>query len=187
MTIIMLALDGEAIPLKAIRVSPKMTIETKDKSGQSSSTTKSENGIKAKELSVSGLVDFKNKALLSRIFALAEAKGSGGAGKRYRVACPVAQAINMREGIFTGNIEAIEQDDKLAWKVSFTLTEQVSTAEKSKGRKAAGTPSGTTKTQTAAGTTASADDDQAEKKEELTWFERTFLKPLDDTLGGNKA
>lgn len=182
MTIIMLALDGEAIPLKAIRVSPKMTIETKDKSGQSSSTTKSENGIKAKELSVSGLVDFKNKALLSRIFALAEAKGSGGAGKRYRVACPVAQAINMRMGMFTGNIEAIEQDDKLAWKVSFTLTEQVSTAEKSKGRKAANAPAGSTKTQGATGTTDAANDDQAEQEKELTGFEK-ILKKVDDKLG----
>jgi len=182
MTIIMLALDGEAIPLKDIRISPKMTIETKDKSGQSSSTTQSENGIKAKELNVSGLVDFKDAKLLSRIYTLAEAKGPGGGGKRYRIACPVAQAINMRMGMFSGTIEATEQDNKLAWKISFTLTEQISTAEKSKGRKAASAPGGTTKTQGAAGTTAVPSDEPAEQSEELTGFEK-ILKKVDDKLG----
>ncbi|CVG94178.1 baseplate complex protein [Serratia marcescens] len=182
MTIIMLALDGEGIPLKDIKVSPKMTIETKDKSGQSSSTTQSENGIKAKELSVSGLVDFKDKALLSRIFALAEAKDSGGAGRRYRIASPVAQAINMKQGMFTGTIEATEQTDKLAWQVSFTLTEQLSTAEKAKGRKAANAPASTTKTQTAAGTATAPSDDSDELTKELTGFEG-ILKSVDDMLG----
>ncbi|HBL6727548.1 TPA: hypothetical protein LSG62_000272 [Serratia liquefaciens] len=182
MTIILLALDGEAIPMKSIKVSPKMTIETKDKSGQSSSTTQSENGVKAKELSVSGLVDFKDKALLSRIFALAEAKGSGGEGRRYRIANPAAQAINMRQGMFTGSIEATEQTDKLAWQVSFTLTEQLSTAEKSKGRKAANAPGSTTKTQSAGGTAAAPSDDAAEQEKELTGFEK-ILKKVDDQLG----
>ncbi|HFJ4332278.1 hypothetical protein [Serratia liquefaciens] len=182
MTIILLALDGEAIPMKSIKVSPKMTIETKDKSGQSSSTTQSENGVKAKELSVSGLVDFKDKALLSRIFTLAEAKGSGGEGRRYRIANPVAQAINMRQGMFTGSIEATEQTDKLAWQVSFTLTEQLSTAEKSKGRKAVNAPGNTTKTQSAGGTTAAPSDTADEQEKELTGFEK-ILKKVDDQLG----
>ncbi|WP_413502328.1 hypothetical protein [Serratia proteamaculans] len=182
MTIILLALDGEAIPMKGIKVSPKMTIETKDKSGQSSSTTQSENGVKAKELSVSGLVDFKDKALLSRIFALAEAKGSGGEGRRYRIANPVAQAINMRQGMFTGSVEATEQTDKLAWQVSFTLTEQLSTAEKSKGRKAANAPGSTTKTQSADGTAAAPSDATDDQEKELTGFEK-ILKKVDDQLG----
>ncbi|MEX3171563.1 hypothetical protein AB6864_26215 [Serratia proteamaculans] len=182
MTIILLALDGEAIPMKSIKVSPKMTIETKDKSGQSSSTTQSENGVKAKELSVSGLVDFKDKTLLSRIFTLAEAKGSGGEGRRYRIANPIAQAINMRQGMFTGSIEATEQTDKLAWQVSFTLTEQLSTAEKSKGRKAANAPGNTTKTQGASGTAAAPSDDAVEQEKELTGFEK-ILKNVDDKLG----
>ncbi|TPW60918.1 MULTISPECIES: baseplate complex protein [Klebsiella/Raoultella group] len=182
MTIILLALDGEAIPLKSIKISPKMTIETKDKSGQSSATTQSENGVKAKELSVSGLVDFKDKALLSRIFALAEAKGSGGEGRRYRIANPVAQAINMRQGMFTGTVEATEQTEKLAWQVSFTLTEQISTAEKAKGRKAASAPGETTKTQSASGTTAAPAGDTEDQEKELTGFEK-ILKSVDDKLG----
>ncbi|CAI0759855.1 baseplate complex protein [Serratia ficaria] len=182
MTIILLALDGEAIPLKSLKASPKMTIETKDKSGQSSSTTQSENGVKAKELNVSGLVDFKNKPLLSRIFALAEAKDSDGKGRRYRIANPAAQAINMRQGMFTGAVEATEQTDKLAWQVSFTLTEQLSTAEKAKGRKAANAPGSTTKTQSASGTAAGASENTAEQEKELTGFEK-ILKRVDDQLG----
>lgn len=185
MTIIMLALDGEAIPLKSIKISPKMTIETKDKSGQSSSTTKSENGIKAKELSISGLVLFKDSALLSRLFALAEGKDSTGAGRRYRIASPVAQAINMRMGMFTGTLEATEQTDKLAWQVSFTLTEQISTSEKAKGRGAANAPGPATKVQTPSGTESRDNSLNLDEDRELTWFEKNVLQPTDNTLGGN--
>lgn len=175
--IIMLALDGEAINLSGIKVSPSMEIKTADKSGQASSTTQSEEGTKAKKLQVTGLIRFRDKKDLSRLFALAEAKGSNGAAKRYRIASPVAQAINMREGVFTDSITAAEQDQQLAWAVSFTLTEQVSTAEKAQGRAPAGKPPTTTNTQTPDGTRPKEDETQ-----ELTSFEK-ILKGIDDTLG----
>ncbi|WP_310606955.1 baseplate complex protein [Buttiauxella brennerae] len=177
--IIMLALDGEPINLRGIKVSPSMEIKTSDKSGNASSTTASEDGTKAKKLQVSGLIRFRDKKDLSRLFTLAEAKGAGGGAKRYRIASPVAQAINMREGIFTDSISATEQDQQLAWAVTFTLTEQVSTAEKAQGRGPAGTKPTTTNTQTATGAKPGAPGDEPE---ELTSFEK-ILKGVDAKLG----
>lgn len=56
MTITTLALNGEAIPLMNLKVTPTMQFAEKDQSGQSSSTANAEQGIKAKELRVSGTV-----------------------------------------------------------------------------------------------------------------------------------
>lgn len=51
--IIVLALDGEAILMKNILVTPSMQIQDKDQSGQASSTANAEQGVKGKELRVS--------------------------------------------------------------------------------------------------------------------------------------
>ncbi|MCW6573140.1 hypothetical protein, partial [Yersinia ruckeri] len=132
--IVMLALDGEAIPLKGLTVTPTMQFQEKDQSGQTSSTATAEQGIKAKELRISGLVPFSTPEVLTRIFALAEAKGAGGGLKRYRVANQVAQAINFRQATFTGAIDAPKQDGKMAWLVTFTLKEFMSVPEKKEAR-----------------------------------------------------
>ncbi|MBF4211684.1 hypothetical protein EI533_28885, partial [Pseudomonas donghuensis] len=96
----------------------------KDQSGQTSSTTNSEQGIKAKELRVSGLVTFDDEAVLQRLFQLASATETSGALKIYRVANATATAINFREATFTGQIDAVPQEGRLGWQVSFTLGEK---------------------------------------------------------------
>lgn len=78
---IVLALDGEAILLRNITVSATMQLPDKDMSGQSTSTTSAQQGNKAKELRVSGVIDFNDEAILTRIFQLAEATESNGAKK----------------------------------------------------------------------------------------------------------
>ena len=165
--IIVLALDGEAILLKNILVTPSMQIQDKDQSGQASSTASAEQGVKAKELKVSGLVPFTDKAQLTRLFALAEAKNAGGGMKRYRVANEVAQAIKFREATFSGNIDAAPQTDRMAWLVNFTLREYLSVAE----RKAI-----------QAGAAGAGGDDAGGDDESLNWFERV-LKKVDDAIG----
>ncbi|MEG1111251.1 MAG: hypothetical protein RSE65_11095 [Hafnia sp.] len=132
--IIVLALDGEAILLKNITVSVTMQLPDKDLSGQASSTTAAEKGDKAKELRISGLIQFVDESILKRLFQLAEARGANGAKKRYRIANMTAEAVNMRQGIFSGGIDATEQRDKLAWQVTFTLKEQMSVPEKASAR-----------------------------------------------------
>lgn len=89
---IVLALDGEAILLRNITVSATMQLPDKDMSGQSTSTTSAQQGNKAKELRVSGVIDFNDEAILTRIFQLAEATESNGAKKN------VSHCQRYREG-----------------------------------------------------------------------------------------
>ncbi|EOC0777424.1 hypothetical protein ACI07I_004118, partial [Cronobacter sakazakii] len=103
---IMLALNGEAIPLKNMRVTISQQFQDKDQSGQTSATTKAEQGAKGKELRVVGEVPFKQISTLSRIFALANATDAGGKRQVYRVANEVARAVNLREATFTGTVDA---------------------------------------------------------------------------------
>ncbi|MCI4239349.1 hypothetical protein F6X50_20030 [Dickeya dianthicola] len=172
--IITLALDGEAIPLRGLTVTPSMQFEEKDQSGQTSSTANAEQGIKPKELRVSGVIPFTEAKVLARLFALAEAK-EGNKLKRYRVANPTAQAINFRLATFTGSIDAPKQDGKQAWMVTFTLREHVSVSEKRDAR--AGNQTETKKQAPGKG------GDAGESDEQLSWFERKVLKPVNDALG----
>ncbi len=110
----LLALDGEGIAMQNMLVSPSMQFQEKDQSGQTSSTANAEQGIKAKELRVSGLVTFDDEAVLQRLFQLASATEASGALKKYRVANATATAINLREATFTGQIDAVPQEDRLA-------------------------------------------------------------------------
>ncbi len=64
-----LALNGEGIPLKNMRVTVSMAFQDKDQSGQTSSTAKAEQGIKGKELRISGEIGFSDIALLKRILS----------------------------------------------------------------------------------------------------------------------
>ncbi|MBV6819401.1 hypothetical protein KWG64_15780 [Rahnella sp. PD12R] len=179
MTITTFALNGEAIPLMNLKVTPTMQFAEKDQSGQSSSTANAEQGIKAKELRVSGTVSFRDAATLKRLFELAEAKSASGSLQVYRVANLIAQTINFREGTFTGAIDAPQQDNKMAWLVTFTLREKISVAEKKEAR--AGSKTAATK-QGAGGANGSGNA-AAESDEKLTWFERKVLKPVNEALG----
>ncbi|WP_340618946.1 hypothetical protein [Xenorhabdus entomophaga] len=172
--IITLALDGEAIPLKSLTVTPSMMFQDSDQSGQSSSTAVAEQGIKPKELRITGIIPFTEQKTLSRLFALAEAK-DGGNLKRYRVANLTAQAINFRISTFTGTIDASKVDGKQAWQVTFTLREHLSVAEKRDAR-AMGQVD-------AKKQTMKPGESLAEGDEKLSWFEREWLKPLNDRLG----
>lgn len=175
----LLALDGEGIAMQNMLVSPSMQFQEKDQSGQTSSTANAEQGIKAKELRVSGLITFDNQTVLQRLFQIASATESSGALKTYRIANNTASAINFREGTFTGQIDATPQEDILAWQVSFTLREKGSVPEKRQARKANATTS--TKQTGAAGANGSASAD--EDKDKMSWFEQKVLKPVNDALG----
>ncbi|QHM72947.1 hypothetical protein [Mixta intestinalis] len=172
----LLALDGEGIAMQNMMVSPSMQFQEKDQSGQTSSTDNSEQGIKAKELRVSGLITFEDETILQRLFQLASATAASGALKTYRVANATAAAINFREATFTGQIDAVPQEDRLAWQVSFTLREKNSVPEKRQARKSNAT---TSTKQTAAAGAAVAD----EPPEKMSWFEQKVLKPINDALG----
>ncbi|EMB4326237.1 hypothetical protein RJ492_004756 [Pluralibacter gergoviae] len=177
-----LALNGEGIPLKNMRVTLTMQFQDKEQSGQTSSTARAEQGTKGKELRVSGEVPFKTPEILKRIFELASATGDDGQRQKYRVAHDAARAVGFREATFTGSLDAPQQEGRMSWLVTFTLTEFISVPEKREERAAGkvsakkqtpGTSSGAGGGSTAAG----------ESDEKLTWFESKVLKPVNDALG----
>ncbi len=182
MTAITLALNGESIRLKNMRVTVSQQFPDKDQSGGTSSTAKSEEGAKGKELRVSGEIPFKDIAILTRLFQLANATETGGARTVYRVANNVARAVNLREASFSGTIDAPQQEGRMSWLVTFTLTEFLSVAEK---KEAAATSRAVSKAQGAAGSgsgSGSGSAGAAESDEKMTWFERKVLKPVNDAL-----
>lgn len=137
----LLALNGQAIPLQRLSVSVKLNIRDKDASGKSSSTASSEQGVKAKELQISGIIPYTNPEALTLIFRLAEAKAANGAQQVYRIGNMDAKAVNMQQGIFSGAVGAVPEIGLMAWKVDFTLKEKLSSAEKAIGRGPAGSNS----------------------------------------------
>ncbi|EJY9524073.1 DNA-binding protein [Salmonella enterica] len=163
----LLALNGQAIPLQRLSVSVKLNIRDKDASGQSSSTATSEQGVKAKELQVSGLIPFNQPESLTLIFRLAEAKGSNGAQQVYRIGNLDARAVNMQQGIFSGAVGATPEQGLMAWKVDFTLKEKLSSAEKAIGRGPAGSATNSSAGQHAQAAKAGTKDG---KPEEHGWF-----------------
>ncbi|PAX78273.1 hypothetical protein [Citrobacter sp. TSA-1] len=170
---IVLALDGEAILLRNITVSVTMQLPDKDMSGQSTSTTSAQQGSKAKELRVSGVIDFNDESILTRIFQLAEATNSNGAKKIYRIANATAQAVNMRQGVFSGGVDATEQQGKTHWQVTFTLKEKLSVPEKASAR------SGSQKT-IAKQQTQNGSEPTSEKKINT---QNSFWKKINDAVG----
>lgn len=181
MQTIVLALNGEAIPLKNLSVTPSMMFQDKDQSGQSSSTAVAEQGIKPKELRITGVLPFTEKKALTRLFAMAEAK-DGGNLKRYRVANMTAQAVNFRIGTFTGSLDAGKIEGKQAWQVTFTLREHLSVSEKREAR-ANGKVTAQKQGAAGAGKNGKAGAGAQEEPEKLTWFEEKVLKPINESLG----
>lgn len=177
----MLTLDGEPIVMKSMRVSASMQFQDKDNSGQTSATSSSEQGEKAKELDISGLVPFKDEQTLSRLFELAGAKEAGGQRHIYRVGSLLAKSVKVRQAKFAGRITASEQEGLLAWQVQFTLREHNSVPEKREQRlpKApAIVGQGTGNTTPAAG----GGVDSNETEDQLSWWEQK-AKAVDDKLG----
>jgi hypothetical protein len=175
----MLTLDGEPIIMKSMRVSASMQFQDKDQSGQTSSTSSAEQGAKAKELDVSGLIPFKEERMLSRLFELADAKGNGGKRHVYRVGSLLAKSVKVRQAKFAGRITASEQEGLLAWQVQFTLKEFNSVPEKREARQP-GNPANIGKG--SPGTTAAAGGNGQSGDESLSTGE-AFFKKLDDKLG----
>ncbi|WP_368229875.1 hypothetical protein [Aeromonas sp. R10-1] len=179
MSTTMLTLDGEPIALQSMRITAGMQFMDADQSGQTSATSTSEQGAKAKELDVTGLIAFKDEAHLARLFELADAKGDGGQRHLYRVGSLLAKSIKVRQAKFAGRISATEQEGLLAWHIQFTLREHNSVPEQREQRKALPPPTvgqGTDNTSStgAAGTTTESG------APDLTTFEKFVLKPMDD-------
>lgn len=180
MSTTMLTLDGEPIALQSMRITAGMQFMDADQSGQTSATSTSEQGAKAKELDVTGLIPFKEEGKLARLFELADTKSEGGQRHLYRVGSLLAKSIKVRQAKFAGRISATEQEGLLAWHIQFTLREHNSVPEKREQRKAPPPSKIGQGTDNTSKTGSSATTPQGGDSQDLTWFEENVLKPADD-------
>lgn len=172
----MLTLNATKIPLKAIRITASQELATEDASGQSSSTDAAETGMKAKMLSVTGLIRFTEKQQLTDLFKLAEAT-EGGARVTYRISNKTAEALGVKQVKFSSSIEAMEQETTRQWNISFTLAEVRSVPQKKEER----TPQPAAAQQGATGQAAADESAPPQTEVPLTGF-TAFLKSVDNGL-----
>ncbi|MDK2597893.1 adenine glycosylase [Pseudoalteromonas obscura] len=130
-----LSLNSTEITLKSLRITASQMLASEDVSGLTSNTDEAETGIKAKRLTVSGLLHFEQSAALSELFSLAEAADNG-ARVIYRISNPTASALGIKQVRFSGKIEAVEQESTRQWAVSFGLAEYRSVPQKIEERQA---------------------------------------------------
>lgn len=131
-----IALDGELIRLKSCKLTLTMQLAEQDMSGQTSNTASSEQGDKAKEIKVTGLIPFTDKSMLTRLFELALRRDDSGNRKVSRIGSDLARAVKIRQVKFCGQINAPEHGSLMAWNVSFQLREHVSVSEVAEARQA---------------------------------------------------
>ena len=177
---VQLALNGTPIYLLTPIITVSVTREEKDMSGQKSSTEKTDKGVKAKEMTVTGLIPYREKKWLTDLFNFAESVDGKGEQTKYRVSSITAEAVNMREVQFSGEVTAYEQEQALAWQVSFKLREVNSVSEKKEQRKAK--PQKKTQTESAPNA-PSANPEKTAATEEQTKEDNSFWKKLDDKIG----
>lgn len=129
----MLSLNSTAIKLKTLRITASQELASEDASGQSSSTDSAETGAKAKMLTVTGYILFKDAGHLSDLFNMAEAVEAG-ARMIYRISNRTAGALGIKQVRFASKIDAVEQDSTRQWRVNFSLSEYRSVPEKKEQR-----------------------------------------------------
>ena len=183
---VILTLNGETVKMLNLKVEAVLPFKDKDQSGQTSGTQKSEGGIKAKELNVTGTVPFRNVEFLTRIFELAEGVDGGGAQPVYRVSNFTAAAINMRQATFTGRVSAPESDSLRAWNVSFTLREYSSVPEKKESNIFSNLPGVTKQTTPGITTPGASGGDGTTPDTEMSSSDK-FWKKIDDWLAPSPA
>lgn len=175
-----LRLDDFTVPGYGLQVSLSMPFKDEDASGDSSSTSKASKGTKGKKLEAKIYIRFADEDALRSLARVAESK-SGGDGKVYTVTNRTANAAGMRQGRFTGDFKADEQEGKRCWLVSFALDEHVSVPERAESRE----PKKEEQAQQNEGNAVAPPEEEA-PKQELSWFEKR-LKAASDTLGDYKG
>lgn len=175
-----LRLDDFTVPGFGLITSMTLPFKDEDASGDTSSTSKASKGTKAKKLEAKVFIRFADENDLRALTRVAEAK-KGGDGRIYTVTSRTANAAGMRQGRFTGDFKAEEQEERRCWLVSFSLSEHVSVPERAEARE----PAKAATAQQSEGQ-AVAPPENTEPAQELTWFEKK-MQALDKMLGGDKS
>lgn len=125
-----LQLDNFNVPGYALTVSGELEIRTEDLSGETSSTSRVDKGVKPKRLNVSTNIRTKDKNDLSRLIAVLEARGEHGEGKVYNITNRDANVAGIKQVRVTDRVSWKPISGLRAWNVTFTLREYLSVPEK---------------------------------------------------------
>ena len=174
---ITLRLDDYKIPGYGLRVSGSFTLKQQDASGDTSSTAKAEKGIKAKTLTVTTQIRYKDESDLRELIRVSEAKGGSGA-KVYTIANTTANAAGIRQVVFSDRVSWDEQEGRKCWNVQFTLAEYKSVPERAEAREKAKPASAG---QNAGGTVSPTGEGAGEEKLEGIW---RYVKGFNDWIAG---
>jgi hypothetical protein len=181
-----IALDGELINLKSCKIELSMQLADQDVSGQTSATGSTEQGDKAKELRITGLIPFTDAAQLTRLFELASAKDEAGNRVVRRFGASIGRTAKIRQVKFHGSVTAPEHSNLMAWQVTFNLREYLSIPEVAEQRQEQATAStAQTSDQTASVIPAAAAGDTAPPQVEMSSLEK-FLLRVDTAIGAPK-
>lgn len=178
---ITMRLDDYKVPGFGLRVSGSFTLKKQDASGDTSSTAKAEKGIKAKTLTVTTQIRYKDESDLRELIRVSEAKGGSGA-KVYTIANTTANAAGIRQVVFSDRVSWDEQEGRKCWNVQFTLAEHKSVAERAEAREkakpaSAGQNTGGTVTPAAGTEGEAAEKEMGIVERALYWYENTVAGP----------
>ncbi len=161
-----------------LKLAATLPLAGEDISGQSSLDVIAEKGDKSKQLSVSLLIRFLDAENLSKLVDLAENKDDKGARITYDIVNNTADAMNIRQVRFLGDLSVREDESLELWRVSFKLSEMKSVAEAKESRQ---TTQSTTD-QPPTGEVVQPVDSATPDAEELSSFENV-MKWVDDQIG----
>ena len=178
---ITMRLDDYKVPGFGLRVSGSFTLKKQDASGDTSSTAKAEKGIKAKTLTVTTQIRYKDESDLRELIRVSEAKGGSGA-KVYTIANTTANAAGIRQVVFSDRVSWDEQEGRKCWNVQFTLAEYKSVPERAEAREkakpaSAGQNAGGTVTPAAGTEGEAAEKEMGIVERALYWYENTVAGP----------
>ncbi len=173
----MLTLNNTTILGHSLNVRANFKIESKEISGQTSGSDRSEEGIKPCTLSVSLQIPFQKSVDLTRLRDLATAQISTGNLQVYDIVNETAAAMKVRQVTFMDNFTVSEVDGQKAWQVNFTLAEYQSIPEKTEQRQ----PQPAAKDQSGEGETAGEVAPPTNSEEQLSMGYR-ILKKMDEAL-----
>ena len=175
---ITMRLDDYKVPGFGLRVSGSFTLKKQDASGDTSSTAKAEKGIKAKTLTVTTQIRYRDEADLRQLIRVSEAKSAGSA-KVNTIANTTANAAGIRQVVFSDRVSWDEQEGRKCWNVQFTLAEHKSVPERAEARaKAKPASAGQNAGGTVEGATGTGEKSAEEKPGKLMQFLNYVEKEL---------
>ena len=174
----MIILNSIQLPGHNLSVRANFRIETRELSGQTSSSDRAEEGIRPCALSVSLQIPFDRAADLTRLRELATALNSAGNLQVYDIVNETAAAMKVRQVTFMDNFTVSEVDGHKAWQVNFTLAEYQSIPEKTEQRQ----PQKAAKDQSADDADSVGEVPPPTNQEEQLGLGVRILQRLDDAL-----